>query len=463
MINHQYYCELCDYNGKNSQSKHQHIKTKKHIRNTELYKKIYNGVDDEIICTEIINKYCKSNKPDMGSESDLLQITPNYSNFTPNYSELLPNNTETNYDVDIIEDVSNISANEGKYYCTSCNQFFTRKYNLSRHILRCKKNNGIIIQDDDPNNENNINCTHDKKQSIIIKNPKESKRIRENPKESKRIRKKSVNCNMDYTCEYCNKKFTTNSNMNRHINKKRCKNYNNSLNNQSINILINKVDEMVDENKEIKDELNKAIEKISYYENNQVISNSINTSLTNHTINNTINNISGDYYNSIDTVNMNNINNLNMYFSNVIPMETFLYNIEYVNKITQEEAETLLYSSENMGIDDLANCFEKIITKNCKEQTKDMVHTNGMKMLSTIPILCTDGSMRSHKERLTQSWDTIYNDKNFEKMWNIVNERVYELTNKYIFISNKNKKKLYSKVKQKVGAEELRNRALDMM
>ena len=30
-------------------------------------------------------------------------------------------------------------------------------------------------------------------------------------------------------------------------------------------------------------------------------------------------------------------------------------------------------------------------------------------------VLCSRGR-RGHKERLTQSWDTIYNDKNFEKM-----------------------------------------------
>ena len=463
MSNKQYYCELCDYYGKNSQSKYQHIKTKKHIRNTELYNKLYNGVDDENICTEIINEYCINNKPIMETESDLLQITPNYSDFTPNYSDLLQNNNDTKNDILKNEYVNNISHNGVKYFCTSCNQFFTRKYNLDRHVLRCKKKYENSTQDHNENNGNNEIMLHDKMLSEQKENPKESKRIRENPKESKRIRKDLTTRTMEYVCEYCNKKFTTNSNMNRHINKNRCKNFNNNLNDQSINILISKVDEMVDENKEIKDELSKAIEKISYYENKQLVSNSINTSLTHNTINNTINNISGDFYNSIDTVHMNNINNLNMYFSNVIPMETFLYNMEYVNKITQEEAETLLYSSENMGIDDLANCFEKIITKNCKEQTKDMVHSNGMKMLPTIPILCTDGSMRSHKERLTQSWDTIYNDKNFEKMWNIVNDRVYELTNKYIFISNKNKKKLYSKVKQKVSAEELRNHAIDMM
>lgn len=154
-------------------------------------------------------------------------------------------------------------------------------------------------------------------------------------------------------------------------------------------------------------------------------------------------------------MNMNNINNLNMNFGNVIPMETFLYNMEHVNKISLEDVNNLIYTSEHMGIDDIANCFEKIISKNCIEQTKNMVNENGLKMLPTIPVLCTDGSMLSHKERLLESWDTIYNDKHFVKMWDIVNNRVYELTNQHIYISNKHKKKLYARVKRKVTADDL--------
>ena len=240
-----------------------------------------------------------------------------------------------------------------------------------------------------------------------------------------------------YICKYCDKIFTTNSHMNRHLNKyckikKKIQIDNNNL--------VYKVDKIMEENKEIKEELNKTIKKIVNYENNITIAN---------------NNSNNNYYNNIDTMNMNNINNLNVNFGNVIPMETFLYNMEHVNKIPEEDIDNLVYTSQHMGIEDIANCFEKIISKNCIEQTKNMVTDSGIKMLPTIPVLCTDGSMRSHKERLLQSWDTIYNDKHFSKMWDIVNNRVYELKNEYIFVSNKHKKKLYSKIKKKVTIDDL--------
>ena len=266
-------------------------------------------------------------------------------------------------------------------------------------------------------------------------------------------------------CDYCGLEFTRNSSLIRHYNScKVKKDENNKYNNEGIisldiknNDKMDKIYEIVGElkgelsetkevNREIKgvleftlEELTETKEKLANIQGNTII-NSINS-------NNSNNNIT-------HIENMNNINNLNMYFSNVIPMETFLYNMEYVNKITKDDAENLLYSYNNMGIDDLANCFEKIISKNCLEQAKKM-DSEGIKFLPALPVLCTDGNLRTHKERLIKSWDTIYNDKHFAKMWDIVNDRVYELTNEYIHVPQKHKKKIYSKIKKKVCIKDL--------
>ena len=266
-------------------------------------------------------------------------------------------------------------------------------------------------------------------------------------------------------CDYCGLEFTRKSSLIRHYNScKVKKDENNQIKNDGIisldiknNNKMDKIYEIVGElkgelsetkevNREIKgvleftlEELNETKEKLANMQGNTII-NSINS-------NNSNNNIT-------HIENMNNINNLNMYFSNVIPMETFLYNMEYVNKITKDDAENLLYSYNNMGIDDLANCFEKIISKNCLEQTKNM-DSGGIKFLPALPVLCTDGNLRTHKERLIKSWDTIYNDKHFAKMWDIVNNRVYELTNEYIHVPQKHKKKIYSKIKKKVCIKDL--------
>ena len=400
------------------------------------------------------------------------EITQNYSKLlkiTPNYSKLLTNNSETSCADTNNNNICKNYTDGKKYFCNICNRGFIRKYNFLRHLntSKCSDNNinhkkshfiseqGII---NIPNKESKCASEPQMNHKEPQMNHKESQRITNesqmNHKESQINESKNINDKRKYECKNCGKLFNTNSNMNRHM-KKYCKyNYENDL-----DIAMKKIAQYENNLQLVTNNTNNTINLTNNTTNN--LTNNTTNNLTNNTTNNLINNMTNNLINNIETVNMNNINNLNMYFSNVIPIETFLYNIEHEYKITQEEAETLLYSSENMGIGDLADCFEKIITKNCKEQTKNMFDSNGMKMLPTIPILCTDGSMRSHKERLMQSWDTIYNDKNFEKMWNIINDRVYELTNKYIFISNKDKKKLYSKVKQKVSTEELRNQVIE--
>jgi len=349
-----------------------------------------------------------------------------------------------------------------KYYCKLCDFYGTSRQSIYQHRQTAKH-----IWND--------NCVN----------------IPTIPKRTKIVPKPIPNIYNTIICEYCNKQFTQKSSLNRHLNKGRCKLINvntdgtnildipqicdeindeetipnmvNDTNGVDIIVLIDKVDEISErlnetqeENKGIKevleetlDQLDKTKGKLAYYQE-------INNNIINHNsiINNTINN-NQSTTNNIETVNMNNINNLNMYFGNLIPMETFLYNMEHVNKISMADVENLLYSSKNMGIEDLANCFEKIISKNCIEQTRNMTDNNGTRMLPALPVLCTDGNMRTHKERLVKSWDTIYNDIHFVKMWDIVNNRVYELTNEYIHVPQKHKKKLYSRIKKKVCIKDL--------
>ena len=103
-----------------------------------------------------------------------------------------------------------------------------------------------------------------------------------------------------FNCKYCGKLFNTNSNMNRHINK-----YCKEKINNNINI-----------------ELIETKKKLELYENqcNLVQNNSYNTN---------------NNYNKIDTMNMTNINNLNMdFWECYTTIETFLYNMEHVNKIS---------------------------------------------------------------------------------------------------------------------------------
>ena len=293
--------------------------------------------------------------------------------------------------------VNTLSLSNNEIKCEYCDKIFARKDNLLVHIKRnrckVKKEQDILKQKEEENKEKeDLNIT------ILIKKVEEIKET------------------LEVTKEENNKKI------------EEIKEENNK-----------KIEEIKEENKEIKEE-NKEIKN----KHKQISEELVKVKLE-KTINNTIYNNSN---NKIDTMNLNNIQNLNLVFGNMIPMEKFLYNIEHVNKISIQDADNLLYASKNRGIGDLATCFEQVISKNCIAQTENMEKVNGLKILPALPVICTDGNMRSHKEKTSETWETMYNDKHFDQLWNIVNKRVYELTNEFMQVPQKHKRKIYARIKK---------------
>merc|ERR1712093_953550 len=100
---------------------------------------------------------------------------------------------------------------------------------------------------------------------------------------------------------------------------------------------------------------------------------------------------------------INQLNNLNINFSNVIPMETFLYNMEHNYLIPEHDIEAILYANDNLKIDDVADRIVKTLIANCKRQVKDMKIDN-KKVLPILPVVSTDCNLRSHRERLINGW-----------------------------------------------------------
>ena len=146
----------------------------------------------------------------------------------------------------------------------------------------------------------------------------------------------------------------------------------------------------------------------------------------------------------------NLLNNLNLNYTNVISMEKFLYNMEHVNKIPRSDLEAIAYASENMREDDLAEAIHKTIQKNCEEQTKGIINEeNGLEMIPVLPVVCSDGNCRSHKEKVNKFWETVYADNHFDKMLTIIDKRLYEVLQKKIYLEENGKKKLFNKIKRK--------------
>ena len=110
------------------------------------------------------------------------------------------------------------------------------------------------------------------------------------------------------------------------------------------------------------------------------LDNSHNHSTTNH----------GTYF---EATNQNNLlNNLNLNYNNVISMDTFIHNMEHINKIPKCDLEAIAYASENMTEGDLADTIHKTLEKNCMEQTRGVINpADGLELIPVLPVVCSDG------------------------------------------------------------------------
>ena len=198
--------------------------------------------------------------------------------------------------------------------------------------------------------------------------------------------------------------------------------------------IVGKKGESIDEIRdELKEELKKFVQDTRPYNLNQ---------------NYQTRNNSGTYF---EATNQNNLlNNLNLNYNNVISMDKFIHNMEHVHKIPKCDLEAIAYASENMTEGDLAETIHKTLEKNCLQQTKGVINpADGLELLPVIPVVCSDGNCRSHKEKVNQFWETVYGDKHFDQMLDVIDKRLYEVLKKKIYLEEYGKKKLFKKIKRK--------------
>ena len=138
-------------------------------------------------------------------------------------------------------------------------------------------------------------------------------------------------------------------------------------------------------------------------------------------------------------------------------MDKFLYNMEHVNKICKSDLEAIAYASENMTEGDLADTIHKTLEKNCREQTEGLINpADGLEMIPVLPVVCSDGNCRSHKEKVNKFWETVYGDKHFDQMLNVLDKRLYEVLQKKIYLEDYGKKKLFKMIKRKHTIHDMR-------
>ena len=250
------------------------------------------------------------------------------------------------------------------------------------------------------------------------------KKILKNPINSKNVQKSS-----DFRCQFCDKSFSSQSNVTRHENK--CFQYQSNL--QEIESeykhKISLLEKDLEKEKAVNKEKDKTIEIAK--KSKQVINN-INT--TNKTI-----------------------NYLNNTYGDMIAMEQFLYNLEHTEQLTQEEREKLLISFKDSGIELFARSFSHIMKENCRRQ----LLKEGLPDMGLIPLYCSDGNLRSHKEKGDQGWNTKYDDHSLNKMINISSNQVFQSYRKPLVIFGKDRNKVFKQLKQDNHSKNEKKKEID--
>ena len=144
------------------------------------------------------------------------------------------------------------------------------------------------------------------------------------------------------------------------------------------------------------------------------------------------------------TINNKTINFLNSKFGDMITMEQFLHNLQHHEQLTYQERDSLLSSFKEKGMELFARNFSYIMKQNCQRQ----LLKEGLPPHQLLPLYCSDGNLRSHKEKEPEGWKTSYNNQSINQMINISSTQVYESHRQPIPIVGRDRNKIFKQIKQ---------------
>ncbi len=152
-------------------------------------------------------------------------------------------------------------------------------------------------------------------------------------------------------------------------------------------------------------------------------------------INNNINNININH-----TMNKKNV--LNMYFNNVIDIDTFTSNFKNEYGLTNEESKILMENYESMGINSYTSSLFHYLKTSAVRQYKAL----GVDMKTeeiVLPFVNSDASLRQHFEKdKSGEWKRTSNNDNIKRLIIISNDRVYKNHKKILLINPTQRKRI---------------------
>jgi hypothetical protein len=252
-----------------------------------------------------------------------------------------------------------------------------------------------------------------------------------------------------YVCQYCDIKIKHQSSYSRHT--KKCKdNIEKDKNNYLIKLELEKIKlelEIKDKSEleklklelEIKDlklknqDIQHKLEikdlEIKHLKDNKV-------KTINITNNNTINNIS-------------KLDNLNINYSSVIDIDTFMKNYETeIYGLSDKDADNLLYICKNGTVDNIINSFmwymKDSMRKQC-EQNNIILPNDKV----NLPFIQGDNSMRYYFEKKNEKeWCKTTSTNNIENLVSITEKQVYDKKKESIYLGNKKRRVINGMIKK---------------
>ena len=316
-----------------------------------------------------------------------------------------------------------IDANNNIYSCNHCLKSFNRKDNLLRHLRNCKKS--IIFEKSQKvSNEVdfkckycNINCANQSNLNRHFKTCPVLK-ITLNVEKEKEIKEENNKCPQvstsvhNFKCSYCFNLYANSRSLNKHM--------------YTCQKRLEEIKNIERENEKKIIQIEKEKEQAISQEKDKCIEIAKQTKIVNNIQNN------------------KTINFLDQNFGSMIAMEQFLYNLEHHQKLTIDERKMLLTSFKESGLDTFYRSFNYVLKANCRRQLEEQ----GLKDMKLLPLYCSDGNYRSHKEKEIKGWKTKYDNKNINRMLDICNNQVFETYQELLLVAGKNLTKLYKEVKK---------------
>ena len=286
------------------------------------------------------------------------------------------------------------------FICKFCSKKFSRNDNLQRHISVCKLNISVTS-------------------------------IHKYPQVSKKEEKKN-----NFVCKFCFNQYKSHRGLSKHV--RNCVIGEQKMTQQ--NLKMNELEKTFETRLLQKDLENK----------NKIIEEQRKTIETVKKMKPTVTHITNN--NSTNKT----INYLNTQYGEMIAMEKFLHNLQYEEQLTTEECRKLLTSYKDSGIELFARSFSHVMKENCRRQ----LLKQGLPEMDIIPLYCSDGNFRSHKEKNSKGWKTKYDNQSLNSMINISSEQVYENCQKPLMIFGKERNKVFKQLKQDNHSQKITDKKL---